>query len=1112
MQKLLFVLTLSVGFFHLSMGQNFINEFTNSGLSAGVTRSEINQVIDYDNDGYEDLIYLYDSLNVIYKCLYRNNGNGQFSKVSAFNIGGKLEFLYSAGSAGWMKIFDFNVDGYMDIVCQQADTLRFFQNKNGNGEFEDKAVCFGFNGISVPKNQFAMVENSLEPIFLSDIDEDDDVDIVFGRINSNGTKSIWMFENRLATDNSFNNLVEIIPNISTTSTTPVVAFDYNNDSRDDILTIMYSGSAYVSHQLRLFRNDGNLNFTEVTGTANMGSSSWWGFANVVDLNNDGNFDLAIGSTDANQPNRLLVNNGNGTFTNNATAIENGVGNYYYPKSVVIDYDNDMDLDLHWEGSGFGFPGSPLLTNNGSLSFTENASIFGLKTFETVGNQNGTGLINWLDYNNDGKLDQFRSRGNSAAPQLKRNTINNGNNYLKLKLKECSHNLNAIGSRVQVVAGNNEMWLCNYGAAMQSQGQANSSIFHFGLNSSQVVDSINVFWSNGNITTLTNVNPNQLLTIEEVPNCQMAFSLVSISTFNDINQNCLFESSELAISDINVSLSPGNYIGTTNADGQVAFPYIPDGTYTATIDTTNLNWSASCPVTQTFTVQNGVADCIGFGLVNDNPCTDPDVSIYAPFLRRCLSNQKVYVSACNQNTATGVLNASYVDVELDPLMTVTSSTLPYTPQGNNIYRFETGNINPGQCVNFNISTTISCNANLGQTLCMDANLYPVESCVLDSVPSNPPTNTGGGGTLGGLPQPCTLPWDQSSLSVDGWCQNDTIYFTITNTGDPGGGDMECHSPLWVTVDGVTTFTDSIMIPGGQTITYTFPGDGATWILNASQHPLHPGNSQPNAHVESCGDSTNFTPGQVNEQPLNDADPVVDIYCGTVTGSYDPNDKTGYPLGLTDQRYIQPNQQLQYVIRFQNTGTDTAFTVVIRDTLDTDLNIFTVTPGVSSHPYTFKMYGPRVLEWTFENINLPDSTTDQAGSNGFATFHVEQVPNLVPGTEINNDADIYFDFNDPITTNTTVHRIYEGFVSVLNLEELNATEGQLLVYPNPTTGAITIHSTKAMNQGYTIHDQMGRTVVTGKLNGYDTNVSLSHLAKGMYILKVNGNYKPAQLVKE
>ena len=193
----------------------------------------------------------------------------------------------------------------------------------------------------------------------------------------------------------------------------------------------------------------------------------------------------------------------------------------------------------------------------------------------------------------------------------------------------------------------------------------------------------------------------------------------------------------------------------------------------------------------------------------------------------------------RTTATGALNASYVDVELNPLMTVTASSLPYTAQGNNIYRFQTGNLNPGQCASFNITTTISCNAVLGQTLCMDANLYPVQSCTLDTIPSNPPSGGGGtGGTLGGFPQPCTLPWDQSSLSVDGWCQNDSIYFTVTNTGVLGGGNMECYSPMWITVDGVVTYTDSIMIQGGQTLTLSFPGDGQTWILNAEQHPLHP----------------------------------------------------------------------------------------------------------------------------------------------------------------------------------------------------------------------------------------------------------------------------------
>jgi uncharacterized repeat protein (TIGR01451 family) len=472
-----------------------------------------------------------------------------------------------------------------------------------------------------------------------------------------------------------------------------------------------------------------------------------------------------------------------------------------------------------------------------------------------------------------------------------------------------------------------------------------------------------------------------------------------------------------------------------------------------------------------------------------------------------------VQACNDNAATTALESSYVIVTLDTLLTVNSASLPFTALGNNTYQFQTGSINPGQCVDFTLSTTVSCNATLGQTLCMNAELFPVENCALDTVPTGPNWDSiPSEGSLGGLPQPCLGPWDQSSLSVNGWCQNDSIYFTVTNTGVLGGGDMECYAPVWLTVNGVVTFTDSIMLQGGQTITYAFAGNGQTWILNASQHPLHPGNSQPNAFVERCGNAANWTPGEVNDYPQDDADPVIDIFCEEVSGSYDPNDKRGYPNGVTNMNYIQPNQQLQYVIRFQNTGTDTAFTVVIRDTLDLDLNIFTVTPGVSSHTYEFRMYGPRVLEWTFNNINLPDSNTNSVGSNGFVTFHVEQNPNLSPGTVITNDVDIYFDYNDPITTNTTIHRIYEGFVNVLNLQELTKGKKQFTLYPNPTSSEITISSDKFTNEPYTLFDQMGRTVSSGKLNGTNTTISLSTLSKGIYILKVEGDYESAIVVKE
>jgi uncharacterized repeat protein (TIGR01451 family) len=584
---------------------------------------------------------------------------------------------------------------------------------------------------------------------------------------------------------------------------------------------------------------------------------------------------------------------------------------------------------------------------------------------------------------------------------------------------------------------------------------------------------------------------------------------------DINSNCIKEGMETVMIDgVNLTIQPGNYVCQT-INGIWSLDSLPIGTYTVTIDTTNLNWITTCPISQTFTVTNANAftDGPNFGMLSTNPCSSPEITILAPTLRRCFSNQIVYVQACNDNAATTTLDSSYVIVTLDTLLTVNSASLPFTALGNNTYQFQTGTLNPGQCVDFTLSTTVSCNATLGQTLCMNAELFPVENCALDTLPSGPNwDNIPSEGALGGLPQPCLGPWDQSSLSVDGWCQNDSIYFTVTNTGVLGGGDMECYAPVWLTVNGVVTFTDSIMLQGGQTITYAFEGNGQTWILNASQHPLHPGNSQPNAFVERCGNAANWNPGEVNDYPQDDADPVIDIYCEEVSGSYDPNDKRGYPNGVTNMNYIQPNQQLQYVIRFQNTGTDTAFTVVIRDTLDLDLNIFTVTPGVSSHSYEFRMYGPRVLEWRFDNILLPDSTTNSVGSNGFVTFHVEQNPNLAPGTVINNDADIYFDYNDPITTNTTVHRIYEGFPNVLSLQDLVNSKESIVLYPNPTSSEITITSDKFTNESYTLYDQMGRTVGSGILAGTSTTISLSTLSRGIYILKVEGAYESAIVVKE
>lgn len=590
-----------------------------------------------------------------------------------------------------------------------------------------------------------------------------------------------------------------------------------------------------------------------------------------------------------------------------------------------------------------------------------------------------------------------------------------------------------------------------------------------------------------------------------------------SVYNDFNQNCVLEAMETGLGGFNLAVDPGNLILTSNSNGEWYLDSLPAGSYTVTIDTTNLNWIPTCPIYQSFTVVNSQlpTQAPDFGMINTNPCTSPDVSIYAPFLRRCWNDQVVYVQACNEITATGILTNSYVEVELDSLLTPTSSSIPYTSLGNNVYHFNIGDLYPGECVDFTINTTVSCDAIMGETLCMEAILYPIESCALDTVPTNPlPPNYGNNPNLV-MPQPCTLPWDNSSLQVEGWCQGDSVYFSITNTGDFGNGDMDCYSPVFLHINDTLVSIDSVQLQGQQTVYYSYPANGETWILNAEQHPLHPGNSHPNAHVELCGsDSTGWIPNMVNNQPLDDADPINDIFCGVVMASYDPNDKTGYPIGSTDQNYIKPNQQLQYVIRFQNTGNDTAFVVVIRDTLDVDLNIFTVNSGVSSHAYTFQMYGPRVLEWTFDNILLPDSTTNEPESNGFVTFTVDQVSNLPEGSIITNEADIYFDFNPPIITNETIHRIsYFTESAVLEVNETYTSVGnKVKVYPNPTNDVLFIEMEDGIsNSQYVILDLHGRKVRSGRITEQKSSVDLNSLKLGVYLIQVGGS-NPIRIIKQ
>jgi uncharacterized repeat protein (TIGR01451 family) len=565
-----------------------------------------------------------------------------------------------------------------------------------------------------------------------------------------------------------------------------------------------------------------------------------------------------------------------------------------------------------------------------------------------------------------------------------------------------------------------------------------------------------------------------------------------SVYIDFNQNCVNDSNETNISGRNLIINPGNIITTTTSNGYWGIDSLPIGTYSITVDTSG-EWQSICSNTQFFTVVHPDSFILvpPFGLFNTNPCPAPDISIHAPRLRPGSSNQKIYVQACNLSIGTGIIENPYVIVELDSMLTVQSASLAYTNLGNNLYRIDLNDIYPGYCGNFWLACHLSNNAIIDQTLCMNAKLYPTDICTFDTIPTPYPT---------GYVSPCLLPWDNSSLQIEGTCINDSVRFVIHNTGTPVGGDMDCFAPVRLYLDGLFIFLDSIQLAGGDSLVYTFNGNGQTLRIEVDQHPLHPGNSHPNMTIELCGNSTNWTPDLVNIMPHNDADPVIDIFCGLVRGSYDPNNKIGYPFGVGHSHDILPNQELEYTINFQNTGTDTAYTVVIRDTLPFDLDIFTVRSGVSSHNYTFKMYGPRILEWTFDYIMLPDSNVNELESHGFVKFKVNQNADLPIGTVIQNTVGIYFDFNPPIITNTSWHTIKESFV-FLRVDQIVEEQIPFKVYPNPTTNLVYIDRKEKEEISILVTDNLGRVLISKKSNRHITPINLKRFAAGIYYLSIN-----------
>lgn len=440
---------------------------------------------DIDNDGDQDLYVT--SIESTRYHLFINDGNGQFSEAASQRnadlAGQDLHFGFSA------TFGDYDLDGYLDL--HTTEWRQDFQVQKGTpfnarllrnqgvtnpGYFVDVTDAAGVNMESVPYTNPSQVDLFEAQSFsnrFSDLDGDGYPDLVIA--SDHGTSRLyWNNQDGTFTDgtDAGNTGTDFFGMGSSVA-------DYDNDGDLDwYVTSIYDDLENVPTRdgNRLYRNDGNRIFTDVTDAANIRNGEWGWAVSFADFDNDGDLDIAqTNGVDfpapffvptahedfIDDPCRLWINDGKGVFAETATAT----------------------------------------------SFTDSRSGF-------TDTRSGKGLLTF-DYDNDGDLDVFITN-NGDHPVLYRNDSTHSNHWLKVKTVGSVSNRDGVCAFLTVTPdlATPELFVCrevNGGNNMISQ---DDRTVHFGLGAKTVVDKLAIRWPSGIEQVYFDVDTNQLLTIFE----------------------------------------------------------------------------------------------------------------------------------------------------------------------------------------------------------------------------------------------------------------------------------------------------------------------------------------------------------------------------------------------------------------------------------------------------------------------------------------------------------------------------------------------------------------------------------------------------------------------
>lgn len=236
---------------------------------------------------------------------------------------------------------------------------------------------------------------------------------------------------------------------------------------------------------------------------------------------------------------------------------------------------------------------------------------------------------------------------------------------------------------------------------------------------------------------------------------------------------------------------------------------------------------------------------------------------------------------------------------------------------------------------------------------------------------------------------------------------------------------------------------------------------------------------------------------------------DSIANFIGNSYDPNNKESFPAEFIYVEDIRRSRFIEYTVNFQNTGNASAINVKIEDWIQDKLNIESFEFIGSSHKVSYEIRGQK-LTWFFNNIMLPDSTSDFLGSMGFVKFRMKAHAGLPVGDTVFNSVDIFFDFNEPIYAQVKigiVNDVIDGF----SKHNVYSNKDPVLVYPNPSNSVFTVDINSGFRESaeYYLYSISGNKIDQGIIELDDAGIGrfqidLSSAPRGIYFIQLSGEH--------